>query len=447
LTPAQCPGPPNEAAYSYLLGLSWPGTSGMTTVSYWSVRPTNSINGTVYVVRTTCANETTNGPYTPTSVVTLTHLSSGQQAPTTPISCTSPTTGPCANAAGGWSTVDGATGISLVVTESQSSLPYNILAVPRTWQGPAGGSPPSPLLLTDGSGNPIVNVQSSGDALNVTGAITLDGYGTSPTDDVTLATGTSFSDTTGPFDVYCSVFPTCPSSLFNTPALYTGPSPTSLPPPPTPAPQPPTFTAPTPPTTPSWTASMGCTPVGSGSLSTANSTLTCAPGVYTTGIDITAANVKVTFGAGNYAFDGDISAQKANDTIIFQTGVYTFVNPGSLLNIEGTTDTVTGTGVLLNFQGGDLSVTDPSNSITLSAATTGMYSNWLLYQSDSLAMTLYASSASNDVLTGVVDAPSAAVTVEASTTKMFTFATSLVSSSLSVSSQSGVTMPGAVVIG
>ncbi len=189
--------------------------------------------------------------------------------------------------------------------------------------------------------------------------------------------------------------------------------------------------------------------MGTGSLSTAGSHLTCQPGVYTTGIDITAANVTVTFGAGNYAFDGDVSAQNASDSIIFQPGQYSFMNASSLLNIEGTTDSVTGTGVLLNFLQGGLTVTDPSNTITLSAATTGTYANWLLYQSpaDSLqTMTLYASSASNDVLTGVVDAPSAAVTVKASTDKL-TFATSLVASSFSLSSQSGITTPGAVGVG
>jgi hypothetical protein len=319
---------------------------------------------------------------------------------------------------------DGVASVNLSITEPLSAYQYNLSATPR-YLNPGGsgvpsGGTPIPSLLLLGSGSQVFTAQNS--TVNVSGQIGFNSYNS---DDVDLSSSATLTDTnplniTSPFAVYQCPSSCNPASITNNPSAYAGPSPTSV------SSQ---FSTPSVPI-PSQPAPTD--PVGTCNRAVPfpkNSNVTCTPGVYPSGINLSKSGISLTFQPGNYLFEGPVeeTSSTGNDSISFGSGQYTFNNTfdssGIALSTAGSTgtaginDSVSGNGVFFYIQSGQVNLAGPKNSIQLSPATSGAYAGVVLYQAstDASTVALAASTNSVDSLSGALEAPAAAVSITAST--------------------------------
>lgn len=479
---------PAGDASSQILGLEWTQGTADTAVSYVAETSPPSL------VRYTCVASTT-----PTSTVVISSnictASTGScQPPTVTVTCYDFFQLTCSpDSAGQWP-ASGVSAVSLNMTGTGgNTYQYQLTASPRVTETGAGGSPATqapdptppasgnppvavPGLLLLGTTAPDLNFDLTSSTLDVNGAVDVD---SSPakgaiimgTRSNTLNTvPTSGGDGSLPpiqvFACAASAGATCSSSTVTTGQYdIVDPTPVSMSAQvtdpfladPLPAPA-------TPPGTGNCTASLGGGSGGSGghggfgfgtTTTLPPTVVTCQPGLYPSGLDISVNDYNITFAPGNYQFGTagctgscGLDVSGSDDTLNLGSGDYTFegsdsadscnqhLNRSSAVNggfvVTGGTDSLNGTaGVFFYVAGGQANFDcGQSVSVNLAPMTSGSYNGVLLWQSssDTLPVVLTGNgtggfgggfggfgggsgsgSGSDNLYTGVIYAPAAQV--------------------------------------
>ena len=359
LTPPLCG---TGSGDTLIVALQW----NNTVVTYWA--------NTTQLIRDFCKDGTT----TPNdSSVVAQDLAANQG-----IATISPAVD-ASDAASGWTSTQGVAGVTVAVTEQGSGYQYNLLAVPRSWYSPGGGGSPPPsfppfLLLA----NPSSCTPAPSPALTMSGGTVVTVGGGSGAVGVDSPCPGSLYFPSGSPDLNASQILTADPSL-NSVAKGSKSNPTY--------PTSETYES-SYPINPFASMTVPSDPSTSGNVTCSGSTtLTCPPGAYVANQSF-AGDDNVTFTGGNYVFDGTLTisngavATFGNGTYEFKglvdltgdanvtlgSGIYIFDNG---VTVDSGASVVSGSGgVLLYIDGGAASFTGGGKT-TLSAMTTGPYSN------------------------------------------------------------------------
>ncbi len=149
-----------------------------------------------------------------------------------------------------------------------------------------------------------------------------------------------------------------------------------------------------------------------------NTNVSCTPGVYPNGIDLSNTGIKLTFQPGNYLFQGPVEETGFKDSITFGAGDYSFNSAsGTALSIAANDDSLIGNGVFFYIVSGQVTLNSAvKNNIQLSPANSGPYVGVTLYQvpADTDELEIAASGNAIDNVAGAVEAPAAEIAVTAS---------------------------------
>ncbi len=384
---------PCGSGTTFLLGLNWNKPSGgQNVVSYWVTSGK--------LVRNSCT-----GGSPSVNAINIDGITS--VAATICPTCAS------SGWTSGWVSTAGVSSISLAVTQSASNFRYNLLAVPRLWTPQSGGTPtgggPIPPLLLLGSTGQVLGLNGNNNQLVVNGGIDLNSNSTGA---VNLP-GNNTILTTNNFLIYgCA--PTagspCTNGAVNAPGnnnQIAQPTATT------------TLTA-----DPLLSVPVPANPTGTGACTTSGSTITCAPGVYTTAPTFAANDLTINFQPGNYLFGGTspVAFSGNGPTITFGSGIYIF-HDGVSVTGQGSPSVTSGPGGVMFYignsgapydTGGDaaqLYFNSNNMSINLAAMTTGTYPGLLVFQNraDSALVVLDGNNPTVFSETGIIYAPAAQV--------------------------------------
>jgi len=351
----------------------------------------------------------------------------------------------------------GVTGVSLSASEAASGYQFSLSAAPRysspSSLGSQTGGNPAPSLLLLGGGPDILDLNSTGAQLSVTGEMAFNCLDDNPcnnslvefdTNNTTLAeqstsVGNDFQVTNcgSPCSVFALNQTTGSDQSSGDSPRATFPAGSTTPTPFVPAPPDGIGNQPTP--------CPGISP-----------NFVCGPGAYPNGLPLSGNRKTYTFSGGNYTFGGSgLTLTGHGDTVIFQPGNYTI--DGNSLSLTGNNDTITGTGVFF-YVAGNAQVTlnsatsSSTSTIDLSPSLIGASAGVVLYQvpTDTQTVTLSGTSGNSvntDVYGGSIEAPGASVSISdnlgAGSNPVSVSLQSLVAQSLSLTSS---TPQGAIVI-
>ncbi len=380
-------------------------------------------NGTVPLGNNTIVAHSVTSATATVSCVTPAPVAPAPQAPW------SPTWTPC-TAAGG--SAPGVSSVALTVSEVPTtsgnvpldSFTYSLTATPRAWvpeTALATGGAPVPGLLLLGP-----NMRNGADLISFTGPATgqkLTTTASTPSGDIDVdsnsagsvsMTGNDAISAAGNFNIYhcaASAGTACTNGAVSSTGTNNtvAPGPVSL----ATAVQDPLSNLPTP-VVPSLSSAPPCTGQVGSTISISNQTITCQPGLYSSGLDITGTHDVITFvgGAGaEYQFGTPgctgahcaltgLIVTGANDTLNFQSATYVFegaiadvngcsssglavANKGGI-SLSGGGDILqdNGAGVFLDIVGGPADFgcgVTTDNTVDLSPMTTGLYQGILLF--------------------------------------------------------------------